>query len=105
MIPCGLIITELITNALKYAFPLTVAEVAGRTNEIWVNLQEVRDGQICLLIGNNGNDLPADLDLTETDTLGLKLVARLVKQLNGSLEFERNHGTVFKISFNPGKAD
>ncbi len=104
MIPCGLIITELITNALKYAFPRSATSVIDQADEIWINLREGPAGQITLIIGNNGAGLPADLDLDHGDTLGLKLVTRLVKQLNGSLELDRSHGTVFKIRFSPGKA-
>jgi two-component sensor histidine kinase len=103
MIPCGLVITELITNALKYAFPQTATRAIDEPPEIWVNLQEEPAGRIVLFVGNNGTGLPADLNLEQADTLGLKLVNRLVKQLDGSFELDHSQGVVFKITFSSGK--
>jgi PAS domain S-box-containing protein len=92
-IPCGLIINELVTNSLKYAFPETVG------SQIYISLQErVRD-QFILTISDNGVGLPEDLDFRNTNSLGLQLVCRLTKQLEGTIELERSQGTTFKIVF------
>ncbi len=92
-IPCGLIINELVTNSLKYAFPETVG------SQISISLQErVRD-QFILTISDNGVGLPEDLDFRNTNSLGLQLVCRLTKQLEGTIELERSQGTKFKIVF------
>ncbi len=96
-VPCGLIINELIANALKYAFP------AKRTGEITVRLlAEKKNGandNYTLIVSDNGIGLPEDLDFQDTRTLGLRLVNMLVKQLNGSIELTRGKGTLFNISF------
>ncbi len=106
-IPCGLIINELISNALKYAFP------DGRTGRIDVTLKPI-DGEdeaggrhsagpaatsVCLTVSDDGIGLPESVDPSKSPTLGLMLVTTLTEQLNGTLELERNHGTAFRITF------
>ena len=91
-IPCGLIINELITNALKYAFP-----GLGK-GEIKVEMNRTENGVI-LLFEDNGIGLPAEVDFSKTETLGLKLVHLLVKQLDGSIEQDTNNGTRYVIMF------
>jgi PAS domain S-box-containing protein len=92
-IPCGLIINELVTNCLKYAF----GEAVG--GQISISLQErVRD-QFILTISDNGVGLPEDLNFRNTNSLGLQLVCRLTKQLEGTIELDRSQGTKFKIVF------
>lgn len=92
-IPCGLIINELVSNALKYAFP------DGRTGEIQVKFYQENDGYLTLIIRDNGVGLPADFDSKKTKTLGTNLVQGLVKQLRGSVDINCRQGTEFKISF------
>jgi two-component sensor histidine kinase len=90
---CGLIINELVSNSLKYAFP------AGRTGEIRINLQAEDDNQLILAVSDNGIGLPPDMEFHQVESLGLQLVAMLAKQLEGSIELDRSNGTAFKITF------
>jgi two-component sensor histidine kinase len=98
-IPCGLIINELLTNSLKYAFP------DGRRGEIRVSLKrENGDGLYRLVVADNGVGLPASIEPRKTTTLGLQLVTTLVDQLNGSIEIQRGNGTEFIVTFPEMKA-
>jgi two-component sensor histidine kinase len=91
--PCGLIINELLSNSLKYAFP------EGRTGEVRVVLRKNDNDEIELTVGDNGVGMPDDLDIKNTDTLGLKLVNALVSQLRGKIELNRKEGTEFRVTF------
>jgi PAS domain S-box-containing protein len=91
--PFGLIINELVSNSLKYAFTETVG------GQIFIGLQEPNQGQFNLIISDNGKGLPKSLDFRNTKTLGFQLVRRLTKQLNGTIELDRSQGTEFKIVF------
>jgi two-component system, sensor histidine kinase PdtaS len=93
--PCGLIINELITNSLKYAF------ADDRTGEITIALKRSESGKgYLLLVADNGVGLPEGLDIRRTSSLGLQLVVNLTEnQLQGKLEVQREHGTVFLIRF------
>jgi two-component sensor histidine kinase len=99
-IPCGLIINELVSNSLKYAFP--EVEGSGRKNvkkgEIDIRLSS-SDGKVMLLIKDNGTGLPEDLDIETADSFGLQLVTTLVAQLNGKIDIKRKPGATFKITF------
>ncbi len=92
-VPCGLIINELISNALKHAFP------GGRPGEIWIEWQAVGERQLILTVGDNGVGFPASLDFQQTPSLGLQLVNTLVEQLEGTIDLKRNGGTEFTIAF------
>jgi two-component sensor histidine kinase len=92
-VPCGLIMNELITNAMKYAFP------DGKKGTIWVELHASPEQKFSLQVADDGIGLPADFDLQSTRSLGLQLVSSLVSQLGGSLEVERSGKTVFRVSF------
>ncbi len=93
-IPCGLIVNELVSNALKYAFP------GDRRGQIQIHLHTVASGQIELTIQDNGIGLPETVDWEYAQSLGLSLVHDLVvEQLEGSLSVERSGGTTFKIQF------
>jgi PAS domain S-box-containing protein len=92
-LPCGLILNELVTNAIKHAF-------GGRASrEITVALHARADGQVCLRVGDNGVGLPAGLDWRQTPSLGLQLVQTLAGQLNGAVEVRNLGGTEFQITF------
>ncbi len=91
-VPCGLILNELISNALKHAFP------EGRTGYINIELKQ-ENQRLCLVVGDNGVGLPDNFDFNRTGSLGLQLVATLVSQLDGVLEQISNHGTHFRITF------
>ena len=100
-IPCGLIINELVTNSLKYAFS------DNQGGEICIRLKlgglplnvPVDTERFILTISDNGIGLPEDLDFRNTSSLGLQLVCRLTKQIGGSIELNRSQGTEFNISF------
>lgn len=92
-IPCGLIINELVSNALKYAFP------DGRSGEVKVGLNREDDGLITLTVEDDGVGLPRGLDFRETETLGLQLVALLVQQMQGTIDLKSAPGTLFSIRF------
>jgi len=113
-IPLGIIVNELVSNALKHAFP------AGRKGEIHVKLfrkessgnksisnitnnNDIRSSnkynQFTLIVSDNGLGFPESIDFTNTDSLGLQLVNTLVEQLEGTIELERNGTTVFRIKF------
>ena len=91
-ITCGLIINELISNALKYAFP------EGQSGEIKINFQSTRR-QILFIVSDNGIGLPENVDLQKTESLGLQIVLALTNQLQGKIEIERNNGTEFRMTF------
>lgn len=93
-IPCGLIINELISNALKHAFP----EQSGR---IRIEAHPCDPDHYMLTVQDNGVGLPEHIDLPHTKTLGLKLVNGLaVQQLGGRIEVDRaRQGTTFKLQF------
>jgi PAS domain S-box-containing protein len=91
-IPCGLIINELVSNALKYAFP------DGRAGEVRVGLDW--DGHAyTLTVADDGVGLPPGFDIRETRTLGLQLVSTLVDQLDGTIELVSTPGTLIRITF------
>ncbi|MHC0066234.1 PAS domain S-box protein [Nostoc sp. UIC 10890] len=92
-IPCGLIINELVSNALKYAF------VGNRGGEIEVKFYQELESILILIIRDNGIGLPENFDRKKAKTLGITLVQGLVKQLRGKLEIDSQQGTQFKITF------
>jgi len=93
-IPCGLIINELITNSLKYAFP------DGRKGKISVSLHPLDGSMFELVVSDNGAGIPPDVDFRKTESLGLRLVTILAEnQLQGKVDLNRNGGTEFTIKF------
>jgi PAS domain S-box-containing protein len=92
-IPCGLILNELMTNALKHAFP------DGRSGSVLVELRRVSDRDVCLSVEDDGVGLPSGFVVDQARTLGLHLVSTLVKQLDGRLEIGRNRGARFSVTF------
>ncbi len=92
-IPCGLLINELITNALKHAF------TDRSEGTISVSLSAKDNKEIQLLISDDGNGIADHLDLDEVETLGLRLVNLLSQQLNGALHIQRQHPTQFILRF------
>ena len=101
-IPCGLIINELVTNSIKYAFPADNGGKSSDTvlNEICICLHPYKEDKFMLVIGDNGIGLPENIDFKNSDTLGLLLVTGLVSQLDGSINLDRRNGTTFKLIFN-----
>jgi two-component sensor histidine kinase len=92
-LPIGLIVNELVTNALKYAFrdieePILELKLIQQTNSSYM-----------LFVRDNGPGLPANFDLTKAESFGLKLVNILIKQLNASIEWVYEDGLQYQISF------
>lgn len=114
-IPLGIIVNELVSNALKYAFP------AGKEGEIHISLSSRKDYEnedkslgnlkidpdfineenlsLTLTVADNGNGFPEEVDFQNTDSLGLQIVNVLVEQIEGCIELKRNNGTEFSIRF------
>jgi len=113
-IPCGLVLNELISNSLKYAFP------HGKSGKIEITLNKLTGNDVPLLknregcdrshnhdsealeliVADNGVGIPIDLDIKKCDSLGLQLVSTLVEdQLHGNVEICRDNGTQFRICF------
>ena len=96
-IPCGLIVNELVSNALKYAFP------QGRGGELLITFARIARDKFALSVTDNGTGLPSDLDVRNPKTLGLQLVAMLINQLHGTLDVVSDGGTTFMITFSTEK--
>ena len=93
-IPCGLILNELISNALKHAF---LGDGAGT---ITVIIRKYDNKEIEIVVCDNGLGLPDDVDIRQPRSMGLHLVSGLVKnQLDGQIEVRRDNGTEFRIIF------
>jgi len=91
-IPCGIILNELLTNAFKYAFP------GDQNGEIIVEFHK-KNNRFVLSVGDNGVGLPARLDFSEAETMGLRLINILTQQLKGEINLGQSKGTLFKITF------
>ena len=93
-ISCGLIMNELITNCLKYAFP------ENRKGEIQVAFGYLGDGRLEMRVSDDGVGVPANFDFRDSDTLGIKIVKALAEhQLGGTVELDHTNGTKFLIRF------
>jgi PAS domain S-box-containing protein len=89
-VPLGLIINELISNSLKYAFP------EGRRGEIFVGVK--KEGHtLTVLYRDTGIGIPVDMDWRNAPSLGLRLVVTLVDQMDGTVELDRSAGTLFTM--------
>jgi len=97
-IPCGLIINELVSNSLKYAFS------SGGSGRITIRVA-YSGGEYLLEVADNGRGFPAEVDFRNTQSLGMQLVITLVDQLNGSVVLDSlgGTGTKFTIRFGEGK--
>ncbi len=92
-IPCGLILNELVTNSLKYAFP------AARQGEILVVLRCAEDDRVTLRVADNGIGLPAGLDWRKSHSLGLRIVDILARQLTAAIHQKPGSGGDFALTF------
>lgn len=95
-VPCGLIINELVSNALKYAFP---SSWSGK-GKIAISLKYVGDDEVELLVMDNGVGLPDTVDFKNSESLGMKLVYILAEeQLEGKVRVDRKKGSTFSVQF------
>lgn len=96
-IPVGLLINELVSNSLKYAFP------NHRAGIIRIDFQKGLNDEFILGFRDDGVGLPEEFDLDNIPTLGLRLVKILASQIGGKLTFHRNGGTEFTVTFREQK--
>ncbi len=92
-VPLGLILNELVTNCLKYAFP------NGRSGQVGVELSYREEGWAQLRVWDDGQGLPADFDERQIQSMGMTLVRILTGQMNGRLHVQGTGGTEFRIDF------
>ncbi len=93
-IPCGLILNELMSNALKHAFP------DGRPGEIHLRLRKTADGEIELHFSDNGVGIPTDCDLRARKSIGFRTIFALAEhQLHGIIEIETRQGLAIRFRF------
>jgi PAS domain S-box-containing protein len=92
-IPCGLIVNELVSNALKHGFP------EGRKGQLDIDLHRVAGDGYVLRVTDDGVGFPEGLDFRKTETLGMQIVNTLVSQIDASIDLAREKGTKFTIHF------
>jgi two-component sensor histidine kinase len=86
-------LNELITNALKHAFP------NERSGAVHVELRKRSDREILLSVADDGVGLSRDFDIGKSNSLGMQIVSTLVEQLDGRLEIARSGRTMFSVTF------
>ena len=92
-LPCGLMITELVTNSLKYAFP------GKPEGSIYVSLGTNTSGDYQLVVWDNGVGMNSDFDFANATSLGMRLVKMLTEQLSGKLTLDGSQGTRIEVTF------
>jgi len=93
-VPCGLILNELASNALKHAFP------GGRSGEVTVTVEhDPKSDTVCLCVRDNGIGLPANRDWQQSKSLGVRLVHMLAHQLRGTVTIGPGPGAEFRVTF------
>jgi len=95
VIQCGLICNELLSNAIKHAFP------GDQPGEICISIKTYPHDQVILIVSDNGIGFPDTVDFRNSASLGLKLVNSLVEQLDGNIQLTDSSGTEFKVTFSP----
>ncbi len=98
-VPCGLILNELVLNALKHAFP------PGRSGRITIELRENEERMIRLTVRDDGVGIPDTVDLNTAESLGFQIVSLLAKQLEGRIDIRREAGTSMTLRFKPPRID
>src|SRR5258705_7609680 len=91
--PCGLLINEIVSNSLKYAFP------NGQEGHILIKLKALPENKIQITVKDNGVGIAGEYHLENPSTLGLQLIGALTSQLNGEVEMFSDNGTTFNITF------
>jgi len=93
-VPCGLVVNELLSNALEHAFP------DGRPGEIYISLQRVGPGELELFVRDDGMGLPEGFDSRASESFGLMAVHSIVEhQLQGQVAFSNGEGLTCRIRF------
>jgi two-component sensor histidine kinase len=91
--PCGLLITEIVSNSLKYAFP------DNRAGDIFIRIKNTEEKKVQIDISDNGVGMPEEVNVENSESLGLQLINALTNQLDGTLDLRRDHGTHYSITF------
>lgn len=92
----GLIVNEIATNAIKYGF------ILGKPARFFIQMREDTVNNVyTLTLSNSGRPFPEEIDFPNKDTMGLRLVSELVRQINGTIELQREPQTTFIIQFPP----
>jgi two-component sensor histidine kinase len=92
-IPCGLIINELISNSFKYAF------VNRHSGVISIHFKNMNNDEFLLTVADNGVGIPSEVNILKTKSLGMKILHKLVQQIDGELKSDFTNGTKFIIQF------
>ncbi len=93
IVPLGLILSEIVSNSLKYAFE-------GKSEGvIEVSMKKIGPNLFALEVGDNGSGLPKDIDFEKTDSLGMTLIRMLSEQINGEVTIRVQLGTRYRIVF------
>ena len=92
-LPCGLIVNELVSNALKHAFP------GGKSGRISMSFEPGQNANSVLRVSDDGIGLPSGFAMDKVQTMGVRLVDDLTRQLGGTAEFKGDHGTSATITF------
>lgn len=92
-IPCGLIINELISNSFKYAFKKV------EKGKITIKLKRLEEQSFRMEVADNGAGLPDGLNIENSGSLGMKIVTKLVMQIEGNMKYEYSNGAKFTIDF------
>lgn len=93
LIPCGLIVNELVSNCLKYAFP------EGRRGSVAIGFRKPAADTLELSVVDDGVGIPGSVDFLTTNSLGLRLVRKLALQINGEIFVNTQKGCAFRIRF------
>ncbi len=99
VIPCGLIINELVSNALKYAFP------ESKEGEVKIIFKKRKPDTFKLIVSDNGIGVKKEILGHKRKTLGLQLVETLASQLGGTININTDYGTEFQICFRDKNAE
>ena len=95
-VPCGLLINELVSNCLKYAFP---DNFLCEEPHIKITVNKLEELKYSLVISDNGIGLPENFNIKTSKSLGLKLVNSLVAQIEGDIKVNNEHGAEYVINF------
>ena len=101
-IPCALIVNELVSNALKYAFNDKTSTENG-SPEIRIEMTRDAETHFTLHVSDNGRGFPEGLDFRNTESLGMQIVTTLTNQLDGTIKLDNKNGTAFTIEFEVAK--
>lgn len=91
--PCGLLITEIVSNSLKYGFP------GKREGEIKIDFKKIPEKKVMMTISDSGIGLPNDFEIEKSESLGMQLIIALTSQLDGEVIYSGENGTKFTVTF------